>query len=141
MKRSLWVALAILALGVPGVISLVLAGDKAEPVTAQEAKSAAATAQVDGKLVEIEGKLDNAGTNYFTDRRIILRDETGEIDVQAWLPLTAAQPHDDGSRPEVLSDYLGKQVVLIGMVTKQPAKGVVGGRATFVVENASLSSK
>lgn len=132
---------AVAALAAVGTAFICVANDSnsEKVVTTSEAK-AAATDGDQAEIMTLEGKLQNAGTNYFTDRRIVLKDSKGEIDVQAWLPLTAAEPSSGSDKPEVLSDYLGKHVVLTGMVSKQPIKGV-GVTEVFVVENANVASK
>lgn len=139
MKKVLVVGAMIVA--AIGTAVAVLADDAADGkvVTASEAKETV-TSSDQGTVVTIEGKLQNAGSNYFTDRRIVLKDSSGEIDVQAWLPMTTEPASDSSKKPEALSDYLGKQVVLTGMVTKQPVKGI-GLKEVLVVDDANLASK
>jgi hypothetical protein len=139
MKKVLVVGAMLVA--AIGTAVAVLADDAADGkiVTASEAKETV-TSSDQGTVVTIEGKLQNAGTNYFTDRRIVLKDSSGEIDVQAWLPMTTEPASDSSGKPEALSDYLGKQVVLTGMVTKQPVKGI-GLKEVLVVDDANLASK
>lgn len=95
-----------------------------------------------GAVVKVVGTLENAGTNYFTDRRLVLKevDGEGEINVQAWLPMTAQPSTDPGKRREVMSDYLGKKVILTGKVTQQPVKGV-GVTEVLVVKAAHVRQK
>lgn len=95
------------------------------------------------KVVSIKGQLQNAGTNYFTDSRLVLKNGSGEIDVEAWLPMTVEDPMDSAGvdKPKVISDYLGKNVVLTGMVTKQSVKGVAGLRDVPVVTDADVARK
>jgi len=76
--------------------------------------------------VQVTGILENQGTNYFSDLRVVLKDaEGGFIHVRPWLPLSlpprppAPQaPSGPGKRPDVLSDFLGKRVELTGVVEK-----------------------
>ncbi len=138
MTRSFAIAGVALLMAL-GAVVCVAQDNSAKVVTTSEAK-AVATDGDEGPVITLDGKLQNAGTNYFTDRRIVLRDLKGEIHVQAWLPLTASEPETGDDKPEVLSDYLGKQVRLTGMVTKQPIKGV-GLTEVLVVEHANVASK
>lgn len=83
---------------------------------------AAEPAKMEGRRVEAEGTLENAGGNYFNDLRPVLRDgRGGEIAVGAWLPLGVPPPRpgDAGrGRPRLMSDLLGKKMRLSGVWEK-----------------------
>lgn len=85
-------------------------------------KLAGSPAGMEGRRVEMTGTLDNAGANYFTDLRPVLRDGRGnEIPVAAWLPLSVPPPRPGAnavSRPRLMSDLLGKRVRLSGVWEK-----------------------
>ncbi len=72
-----------------------------------------------GTTVQVSGTLDNAGSNFFTDLRVRLRDDEGHsIAVRPWLP-TAVLPgpkRPGVTPPPTLSKYLGKQVDLTAVV-------------------------
>lgn len=77
-----------------------------------------APAKTAGRRVAVVGMLENAGANYFTDLRPVLRDRRGgEIAVNAWLPLSVPPPRPEGPavRPRLMSDLLGKRVRLEGV--------------------------
>lgn len=122
--------------------SMLMAGDgvhmASSPFTPSEALTNSKA--VSGEEIKVEGTLENAGTNYFTDRRLVLKDlhGSGEINVKAWLPISA--PSNQGKRREVISDYLGRPVVLTGMVKTQPVKGV-GVTRVLVVKDAIATDK
>jgi len=87
----------------------------------EEAKSGA------GGRYRVVGRLVNAGTNLFTDRRVVLVDgDTGEtIAVQPWLPLEAL-PAQDPNLPQrqTLAEFLSREVELLVTPTLAPVKGV-----------------
>lgn len=90
--------------------------------------------------VTLRGRLQNAGTNYFTDQRLVLTAQGQEpILVQAWLPSEAARPQTptDATR-KVMSDFLDKDVILTGHVETRPVKGV-GVTKVFVVTAAQVA--
>src|SRR5262245_24526289 len=65
-----------------------------------------------GKRIVVEGLLDNAGTNFFTDLRLVLKnvEGSGAIFVQPWLPLEVPPgPGGAGPEPETLAAYLNKR--------------------------------
>lgn len=75
-----------------------------------------------GKLIEVKGELNNAGTNYFNDLKITLSDGQGNsIRVQPWLPLSVPPPRPGGprNRPALMSDFLGKKLRLSGKWVKR----------------------
>ena len=142
---------AILKIFVAAAITLAVAvfavagGDAPAPGAADAItpSEALADSKVEkGAVVKVEGTLENAGTNYFTDRRLVLKevDGEGEINVQAWLPMTAQPSTDPSKRREVMSDFLGKKVILTGKVTQQPVKGV-GVTEVLVVKAAHVRQK
>lgn len=85
-------------------------------------KLAAGPAEMEGRRVSVDGVLENAGANYFTDLRPVLRDgRGGEIPVNAWLPLSVPPPRpggNDRNRPRLMSDLLGKRLRLSGVWKK-----------------------
>lgn len=91
-----------------------------------------------GERIRLAGRLDNEGENYFTDLRVVLADEDGvTVRVWPWLPahLPPAPPGATGARPEVLSDYLSKQVELTGSIEERALRSV-GDVFLLVVEEA-----
>jgi len=72
-----------------------------------------------GQTIRVRGTLENAGSNYFTDLRIQLRDGKGNsIAVHPWLP-TALPPgpkRPGVTPPQTLSNFLGKPVELVAEV-------------------------
>ena len=76
------------------------------------------------RTISVTGTLANQGTNYFTDVRIVLKDDQGHsIPVRPWLP-TSLPPSPPGrptggeKQPAVMSDFLDKKVELVAMVQK-----------------------
>jgi hypothetical protein len=84
--------------------------------------------QFTNKPVVVQGTLSNSGTNYFTDLRVILKDNTDAaagVIVQPWLPIETRQQQTDGTPPTAkLSDFLGKKVEIHGMLTDSVVKHV-----------------
>lgn len=75
----------------------------------------------------VVGRLVNAGTNYFTDRRIVLVDVDSDtsIAVRAWLPLESYPAQDSNApQPPTMAQFLDKNVELIVTPTKAPVKGM-----------------
>ena len=75
----------------------------------------------------VVGRLVNAGTNYFTDRRIVLVDVDSDtsIAVRAWLPLESYPAQDPNApQPPTMAQFLDKNVELIVTPTKAPVKGI-----------------
>ena len=73
------------------------------------------------KAVRLTGRLENQGRNYFTDLNVVLKDAQGNfVHVRPWLPvaLPPSPPGPTPKRPEVLSQYLGKQVELTAAVDR-----------------------
>ena len=89
---------------------------------------AASGSVVRGEEVVVEGVLTNEGTNYFTDRQLVVKGEGaagGAIAVTAPVPLeTAGAPATAAATaPQDLSDILGKKVLVRGRVHKEMQKG------------------
>ncbi|MFQ5526325.1 MAG: hypothetical protein ACE5GX_08685 [Thermoanaerobaculia bacterium] len=121
------------------------AGTAAEdPAEEPEAQEIAAVAEDPssyqaGKL-RLEGVLDNLGKNFFTDLRVVLKDEDGSfLYVRPWLPthLPPAPPGAGVERPEILTDYLGKRVALTATVQSGRLRSV-GETFLLVVEGAEI---
>jgi len=78
-----------------------------------------------GERLSLTGVLENAGANYFTDLRPVLRDGRGnEVAVAAWLPISVPPPRPGGpaaARPRLMSDLLGKRVRLSGVWERSDA--------------------
>ena len=77
------------------------------------------------QTILVRGKLINAGTNYFKDRRIVLQDEKGHsIEVRPWLPIARPSPAGQTQAGTTLAEYLDRQVELVGSVTRrtEPAR-------------------
>jgi M6 family metalloprotease-like protein len=98
-----------------------------------------------GQEVVVQGILTNKGTNFFTDRRLVISGENGaggELTVSAPVPLTtspqpsaAAAPAD---QPTNLSDLLNKKVFLRGEIQRQMQKGQ-GPTDVLVVKEFKLA--
>jgi len=70
-----------------------------------------------GEEVVLRGLLYNAGTNYFTDLSIVLKDSVGdEIGVLSWLPLEFPPAPEGVTSSPRQSDFLDKTVQLTGEV-------------------------
>jgi|SRR5262245_32779761 len=81
------------------------------------------------KRVTVRGMLVNEGTNYFTDRRLVLKDASGAVGnglaVMAWVPAeTAPGQNTQSGSASVLSDYLDKTVVMEGVIGEITQKGI-----------------
>jgi hypothetical protein len=83
---------------------------------------------LNGKYVAVVGLLQNRGKNYFTDRRLVVTDTTGSakasLPVKAWVP-AEAPPGPSGltASPPLLSDYVGKKVILEGTIKENSLRG------------------
>lgn len=116
---------------------------------------AEATGVVGGEELVVKGVIENAGTNYFNDRRLIIRGEDGsEIAVTSPLPLKALEPRgsvdaagdaiaeagavESSTTPENLSDILGQEVVVRGHLTRDVQQGV-GLTDTLVIEEFQIA--
>ncbi len=91
------------------------------PAAVTAAGLAADPGRYAGREVTVAGTLDNAGTNYFTDLRLELRDGGSAVAVRPWLPLEVPPPRPGATarRPAVLSDYLGQRVRISGTVRRE----------------------
>lgn len=70
------------------------------------------------QTILLRGKLINAGTNYFKDRRIVLTDEKGHtIEVRPWVPITRPAPSSQTRTGATLAEFLDRQVELVGSLT------------------------
>ncbi len=97
---------------------------------------------LNGKHVIVEGLLQNKGRNLFIDRRLVLIDASGDskasLPVKEWLPFEVP-PNSSGQdqRPAILSDYLGKKVVLEGTIKDDVLRGF--GQVKYLqVESARI---
>jgi hypothetical protein len=93
-----------------------------------------------GKVLKVDGTLENAGKNYFTDRRLVLRQHEGAdtMPVQ-WpgLPLDVPRaPGASKNRPSTLSDYLGKKVLVVGVLERVTGPDGVA-QYTLTIRSAS----
>ena len=89
-----------------------------------------------GTEVVVKGVLVNEGTNYFTDRQLVVRGKdksSGSIAVTSPAPLTTARPQNTELAPVSLQDVLGKEVVVRGHIQQQPMTGS-GLRDVLVVD-------
>ena len=122
MKRILACVCIALALG--GCCKRQAAGGGTVRVITPAQLAEHPAAQRDKCLI-VSGRLRNAGANYFTDLRLELYDGTGAaIAVKPWLPLELPPQRAGaaGSRPAVLSDYLGKNVRITGCWKKDESR-------------------
>jgi hypothetical protein len=78
------------------------------------------------KTVTVQGKLENEGKNYFTDRRLVLKtvgtaDAPKSVTVRS-LPVPAETPSPPPEstvrQPRTISTYVGKEVNVIAVVEK-----------------------
>ena len=96
-----------------------------QPPTAEAQPKAVSLADVAAKpelyveqTILLRGKLMNAGTNYFKDRRIVLTDEKGHtIEVRPWLPIARPAPSSQTRTGATLAEFLDRQVELVGSLT------------------------
>lgn len=131
MKRSIAIACAMLAAA--GCCKRQSSGGAAP--TATVAALAGRPADYVDRTVTVTGVLNNAGSNYFTDLRVVLTDSTGAaLAVRPWLPASVPPPRPGGPRPQpaVLSNYLGRTVRLTGCLRKD------GDATAFEVQQADV---
>ena len=81
-----------------------------------------------GQKVTVEGTLLNQGTNYFTDRRLVVTDAGGQsrmaLPVKAWVASEIpSPPAGQGTSPPVLSQYIGRKVILEGIIKEDNLRG------------------
>lgn len=117
---SVWIRCALTLALVEGVAEgrcgEALPGSGGPPHTAVKAVAQDPAAYV-GKTIAVAGTLENEGANYFTDLRVVLRDDTGgKILVKPWLPTALPPGPKAGPRPRTLAQYLGKKVDLVATV-------------------------
>lgn len=87
------------------------AGGPPKPTVKSIAQDPASWVDKDAVLT---GTLENQGANYFTDLRVVLRDDEGnKLAVKPWLPVAVPPGPRSGPRPKTLSQYLGKKVELV----------------------------
>lgn len=95
--------------------------------------------------VELQGTLHNRGTDYFRDLRpMLLSQEGAEIAVTPWLPLEVPVPRPGSNppRPALMSDFLGRDVVLEGTLQgRQGAFALHVDRAEVVHPSIHLLSR
>jgi len=81
------------------------------------------------KRISVQGVLANQGRNYFTDRRLVLKDTAGSnesgLPVVVLVPLDAAssQGTERGAVP-ILADFLNNRVLVHGVIGEIVQKGV-----------------
>jgi len=112
---------------------------QAEPVVSVEAL-ATSPDQYLGKTVRVKGILENEGTNYFTDMRLVLKDQEGNfVHVRPWLPLETppAPPNAPEPKPETLSRFLGETVDLVATLDRDTVRRV-GEVYLLVVKSAKI---
>jgi hypothetical protein len=93
-----------------------------------------------GRTVQVTGRLENIGKNYFTDLRVGLKGEDGAfVYVTPWLPLELPPSPPGGSRPSpaTLSEYLDRTVNLRGVLERVTLKGA-GEVYSIRVESAEI---
>jgi hypothetical protein len=125
MKLILTTAAAILAASLCAAawVNAQPAPDKVTPTELLEKKD-----ELTNKPVTVEGTLSNSGKNFFTDLRVVLKDNkdaAAGVLVQPWLPLEVPPgPAGAGPSTQTLADYLGKKVVINGALTDGVVKNV-----------------
>lgn len=92
-----------------------------------------------GQRVQVAGRLENVGKDYFRNLRVILKDSSGNfVDVRPWLPSELpSAPSGVVKTPATMSDYLGKQVEITGKL-ERIIGGEGGERYLLVVESAQV---
>ncbi|WP_426421759.1 hypothetical protein [Bradyrhizobium genosp. A] len=81
----------------------------------------------------VEGVLENAGTNYFTNSRLVIKQPGSDesVIVRLKTPLEVQRPpKDQQSAPPTQADYLGKKVKIQGVLKEQFVRGL--GRAVVL---------
>ncbi len=122
------VALTVFGLSVRGYSQLTERKTDKENVPQLSVKSVAENPeQYLGKTLRVTGRLENKGTNYFTDLRVVLKDDQCNfVYVRPWLPteLPPSPPGYTGERRPVLSQYLGNEVELTTVLERGTLKKV-----------------
>jgi hypothetical protein len=84
--------------------------------------------QLTNQPVTVEGTLSNSGNNFFTDLRVVLKDNKDSAEgvlVQPWLPVEVPSGSKSGdASAATLADYMGKKVVITGVLTDGVVKKV-----------------
>ena len=94
--------------------------EERQPKVVTLADLVASPAEYVNQSIRVRGKLQNAGTNYFRDVRIVLRDGSGNsVDVRPWLPLSRPAPSEQTRTAPTLAEYLDRQVELDGSLTRR----------------------
>jgi hypothetical protein len=79
------------------------------------------------KTVRLQGRITNAGKNYFTDRRLVFKDKTGKaVPVASTIPLEALPPPPatgDDQLPQTLAQVLDTDVEITAVVNSQNKSG------------------
>jgi len=138
MKLLLAAAAAVLAasLFVAAWVNAQPAPDKVTPTELLEKKD-----ELTNKPVTVEGTLSNSGKNYFTDLRVVLKDNhdaAAGVLVQPWLPVEVPPgPASAGPSAQTLADFLGKKVVITGVLTDGVVKNV-GATKVLRVDSARV---
>ena len=140
MKPLSVVAIAVVALSV-----CLAAAANAQPATQKVTPTELLSKKTElaNKPVTVEGFLTNAGTNFFTDRRVVLKDDKNARDgvlVQPWLPAaTPPPPPGAQSSTATLSDYLGRKVAITGVLKDGVVKNV-GPTKVLHVQSVTILS-
>jgi hypothetical protein len=112
---------------------------QAAPVVSVEALASSPEKYL-GKTVRVKGLLENEGTNYFTDLRLVLKDQDGDfVHVRPWLPLETppGPPNSPTRRPATLSTFVGKTVELVATLDRDTVRRV-GEVYLLVVQSAKV---
>ena len=94
-----------------------------------------------GSSVTVRGVLKNAGSNYFTDQRLVITapsDSDARLDVRAWMPAASGQTRSAPLAASPQAEFLDREVTLTGRVEMQEVKGA-GRRKVLVVEKAEIA--
>ena len=98
-----------------------------------------------GQEVVVKGVLYNKGSNYFTDRQLVVAGEGSagaELPVASPAPLEvppgASEPSPDQKPHPNLSDLVGKKVLLRGRLQRETVKGK-GLTDVFVVDEFKVA--
>jgi hypothetical protein len=138
MKLLLASATAVLAgsLCVAALVNAQPVSDKVTPTELLANKD-----ELTNKPVTVEGTLSNSGSNYFTDLRVMLKDNKDSaagVLVLPWLPVEVPPGATSGSASvSTLADYLGKKVVIKGVLTDSVVRKV-GATKVLRVDSARV---
>jgi len=84
--------------------------------------------------VIITGFLLNRGAYFDKNAKFILTDRRKDIHVNPWLPLEAVKSKFKKTRPRLMSDVIGKPVVLKGKLVKTDAGFQLTVKEEVIVE-------